>query len=162
MSLQQELGIKHSIEPLETEVNMNLWFTREQSFILHSRLFRQYNLTSTQFVILYILQDGGAPLTIRKIADRLTKSFPGTTGLIDRLEKEGLVTRERCATDRRVVYVTLTDKGQATFLELGNLLRKLHEKLFGHLTKAELKEFIWLFEKARERLIPLLAEQKDD
>jgi len=40
----------------------------------------------------------------------MVQGVPAITGLIDRLEKQELVQRERCSNDRRIVYVELTKK----------------------------------------------------
>jgi len=162
MSLQRDLGMKHPIEPSQWEVIVNLLYTREQYNIQHSRLFCLYGITPSQFLVLYALRDEGAPLTTGGIHRRAITSVPGVTGIIDHLEKDGFVTRERCVKDRRTIYIILTDKGIATLSALDKPLQKLHEKLLGHLTKAEIKEFTRLLEKAREQSTLLLAEQKDD
>src|SRR4051794_13263982 len=60
-----------------------------------SRLFREYGLTPSQYNVLRILRGEGGPLPSLEIADRLIAAVPGITGLIDRLEGLGLVTRER-------------------------------------------------------------------
>jgi DNA-binding MarR family transcriptional regulator len=149
MSLQRELKKKRPFESLEQEAILNVLRTNDQYQIRFSRLFRQYDLTPSQYNILRILRGEGSPLPILEIADRTITVVPGITGLIDRLEKEGFVVRQRCAKDRRVIYVALTEKGHKTLAELDKPLAELHEKLIGHLTKTEVKELIRLLEKAR-------------
>ena len=78
--------------------------------------------------------------------------MPGITGLIDRLERAGFVNRLRCAKDRRVIFVALTDQGTKTLADLDEPLLALHRKLMGHLSQGELKELIRLLEKVREPL----------
>lgn len=53
-------------------------------------------------------------------AELLVKSN-GTVQLVDRLARMGLAQRERSGTDRRLVQVTLTDKGNALLLRLAAL-----------------------------------------
>lgn len=156
MSLQRELKKKRSFDSLEQEVILNVLRTNDQYLIRFSRLFRPYGLTPSQYNVLRILRGEGAPLPILEIADRTITVVPGITGLIDRLEKEGFVARERCPKDRRVIYVVLTEKGRKTLVALDEPLQELHQKLVGHLTKAELKELIRLLEKARG---PLSADE---
>ena len=74
---------------------------------------------------------------------------PAMTGLLDRLEKQGLVQRERCTEDRRVVYVELTDAARELLQRMDDPVTELHKQLIGHLTQAELKELSRLLEKAR-------------
>ena len=156
MSLQRELKKRRPFESLEQEAMLNIVRTNDQHQIRFARLFRRHDLTLSQYNILRILRGEGAPLPSLEIASRTVTVVPGITGLIDRLEKSGFVVRERCAKDRRVIYVALTEKGQKTLADLDQPLQELHKNLLGHLTKDELKELIRLLEKARE---PFSAEE---
>ena len=149
MSLQRELKKKRPFESLEQEAMLNIARTNDQQVIRFARLFRQHDLTPSQYNILRILRGEGAPLPSLEIANRTVTVVPGITGLIDRLEKSGFVVRERCQKDRRVIYVALTEKGQKTLVDIDQPLQELHKKLLGHLTKDELKELSRLLEKAR-------------
>ena len=48
-----------------------------------------------------------------ELADRLLLSRSGITRLVDRLERQGLLARERCADDGRGYFAALTDAGRA-------------------------------------------------
>ena len=48
-----------------------------------------------------------------EIAERVLLSHSGLSRLIDRIEKQGLVERRVCTTDRRAFFVALTDEGRA-------------------------------------------------
>jgi DNA-binding MarR family transcriptional regulator len=85
-------------------------------------------------------------------AGRMVTVVPGITGRIDRLEKSGFVTRERCAKDRRVIYAAVTERGRKTLAALDEPLQALHRRPIGHLSKADLKALTALPEKARGSL----------
>ena len=74
---------------------------------------------------------------------------PAITGLIDRLEKQELVTRRRCEEDRRVVYVEITAQALKILAELDQPLEGLHMQLLANMNKSELTELIRLLEKSR-------------
>jgi DNA-binding MarR family transcriptional regulator len=150
--LQAELKKKQPFESPEQEAMLNIVRTHDQFQICFARLFRQYELTSSQYNILRILRGEGSPLPILEIADRMVAVVPGITGLIDRLEHAGWVRRERCEKDRRVIYVAATDKADQVLTELDGPVLDLHRKLIGHLAKNELKELVRLLEKARQSL----------
>jgi DNA-binding MarR family transcriptional regulator len=150
--LQQELKKKRPFDSPEQEAALNVLRTNDQLQIRFARLFRGYGITPSQYNVLRILRGEGKPLPILEIADRTVTVVPGITGLIDRLEQAGFVRRERCDTDRRVIYVALTDKGAATLAGLDEPVLALHEKLMGHLSRDELKELNRLLEKVREPL----------
>ena len=57
-----------------------------------------------------------------------------------------------CTEDRRVVYIQITEKALALLNRIHEPLDELHNRLIGHLTRAELKELSRLLEKARNSL----------
>jgi MarR family transcriptional regulator, 2-MHQ and catechol-resistance regulon repressor len=71
-------------------------------------------LTVTQFGVLETLHHLG-PLCSSQLAGKLLKTAGNLTLVIDNLEKQGLVRRERDPSDRRFVTITLTPKG-STFI----------------------------------------------
>jgi len=148
--LQHELKKQRPFESRRQEAALNLLRTGDQLQIRFSRLFRDYGLTPSQYNILRILRGAAEPLPILEIASRTITVVPGITGLVDRLEQAGLVRRQRCAHDRRVVYVALTSKASKILAKIDGPLMKLHERLLGHLSTAELAEFIRLLEKVRQ------------
>lgn len=78
--------------------------------------------------------------------------MPAITGLIDRLELQELVARNRATDDCRVVYIELTPKAVRVLGDLDGPVQELHRTLIGHLTASELKELSHLLEKARQRM----------
>src|SRR6516165_2628234 len=112
-------------------------------------MLREHGLTPSQYNVLRIVRGEGKPLPILEIASRTITVVPGITGLIDRLEQAGFVKRVRCETDRRVIYVALTDHGAKTLARLDEPLLALRQKLLGHLSQGELKDLIRLLEKLR-------------
>src|SRR3989440_4679234 len=52
-------------------------------------------------------------LRMHELAERVVLSRSGLTRLVDRLETEGLLTRDRCGTDRRGAYAVITEQGIA-------------------------------------------------
>jgi DNA-binding MarR family transcriptional regulator len=150
--LQHEVKKKQPFVQAEQEACLNLLRTNDQLQIRFARLFREHGLTSSQYNILRILCGEGEPLPILEIADRMVAVVPGITGLIDRLEKAGLVERRRCAEDRRIIYVALRDQGAELLAKLDEPVMQLHKRLMGHLSEVELKQLTRLLEKTREGL----------
>lgn len=149
--LQHELKKKHPFESLEQEAALNVVRTGDRLQNRFLRLFRKFGLTPSQYNILRILRGEGGPLPSLEIAERMIQVTPAITGLLDRLEGQGWVVRNRCEEDRRVVYIALTPAGAALLKKIDEPLNKLHGDLLGHLTGAELKELSRLLEKARKR-----------
>ena len=68
------------------------------------------DLTYSQFAVLEVLYHLGS-LTQGEVSQKVLKSGSNMTTVIDNLERDGLVRRERDAEDRRVIYVHLTEAG---------------------------------------------------
>ncbi len=150
--LQHELKKRRPFDSAEQEASLNLVRTCDQLQIRFTRLFREHSLTPSQYNVLRILRGEGKPLPILEIADRTVTVVPGITGLIDRLEQAGLVRRDRCPEDRRVIYVAITPQGTKLVNDLDRPVLALHKSLLGHLAPAELKELNRLLEKIRQPL----------
>jgi DNA-binding MarR family transcriptional regulator len=100
----------------------------------------------------YLLQQKKCQM--RELAKFMRLGFSSTTGLVDRLVKQGLATRERAEKDRRAVYVTIAPKGQRIFRQIINQRRRAIINLFGTLTAKERAEYLNILEK----LVGKLAE----
>ncbi len=150
--LQNELKKRKPFESPEIEAILNILRTGDRFQNRFGRLFREFGLTTSQYNVLRILRGEGKPMPSLEIASRMVQVVPAITGLIDRLEKQDLVRRERCTEDRRVVYVELTDKARDLLDQIDEPDRLLHKQLIGHLTRKELKELSRLLVKARESI----------
>lgn len=151
--LQREIKKRKPFEHPEVEAILNLLRTADLFHNRFGRLFREYGLTPSQYNVLRILRGEGKPMPSLAIADRMVQVVPAITGLIDRLEKQDLVKRERCAEDRRVVYVQLTSKGAKLLKRIDQPEVDMHKRLVGHLTKKELHELSRLLGKARQSVV---------
>ncbi len=147
--LQREVKKQRPFDSAEQEALLNVVRTGDRLQIHFTRLFRQHELTPSQYNVLRILRGEGRPMECMEIAERTVAVVPGITGLIDRLEKAGLVTRPQSQEDRRVYLVTITARGLELLAGLDEPVLALHRKLLGHLRQSELKQLIRLLEKAR-------------
>ena len=76
------------------------------------QLSRQSGLTVPQLLVMQAIAKEGSPST-STLARHIVVSQATVTRIIDRLERDGLVNRERSTKDKRVVNVRLTDAGHA-------------------------------------------------
>lgn len=76
------------------------------------------DLTGPQIHVVVVLALAGAPMPMAELAHRIAASAPTMTGIVDRLERQGLVARLRDDQDRRVVHIALTEAGQSAWLTL--------------------------------------------
>ena len=148
-TLQTELKKKQPFAVPEQEAMLNLLRTSDQADNRIGKLFRQYGLTASQYNVLRILRGEGKPLPSLEIAERMIQVVPAITGLIDRLEKQQFVVRQRCDVDRRVIRIAITDKATALLNEMDEPVEQLHRDLLGHLSANELSQLNRLLVKAR-------------
>jgi DNA-binding MarR family transcriptional regulator len=98
--------------------------------------------------------DAGAPMS--EVADRILASKSGLTRIIDKMEKAGVIRRERPGHDRRVVLVFITDEGRATLESARRVHRDgIRRHFTEHLTPAELAKLTRTLEKVRRHVRPL-------
>jgi MarR family 2-MHQ and catechol resistance regulon transcriptional repressor len=111
----------------------------------------QNNLSITEFSVLEVLFHKGQQ-TIQQIAKSILIASSSMTYVIDKLEQKGLIKRNACPDDRRVVHVTLTEDG----LKLMTILMPEHEELvdnaFNSLHPNEIENLIFLLKKVKVRL----------
>ena len=108
------------------------------------------NITPQQYNILRILRGSfPKPLSTLQIRERMLDRMSDTSRIVDRLVGKGLVKKVVCAKDRRLVDVTITEKGQ-------NLLKKLDvevndmENISKNLTDKEAETISKLLDKLRD------------
>ena len=83
-----------------------------QAVDLHSRhLTSVYSITGPQLVCLLAIAERG-PLTLSELAQAIYLRSSTVVGIVDRLEREAFVKRERGKLDRRVVFIDITEQGR--------------------------------------------------
>lgn len=73
---------------------------------------RGMGLTGPQISALKILEVVGE-LSLSELSERMSARNSTITGIVDRMERDGLVVRERSQSDRRVVRIRATERGMA-------------------------------------------------
>ena len=87
---------------------------RRVSFIVRKRgrdILVNFDITPPQFNALLTLSDHGS-LTMGELCDHLYLACSTATDLIDRMERNGLIERQRDQNDRRVIRLKITERGQ--------------------------------------------------
>ena len=100
-------------DPLTAQVLELFWMVSQAFFDNYDEAAARHDLTRQQAFILAHLLSGPKPM--RSLAEHLKCEPSNITGLVDRMEARGLVTREPNPEDRRVKNITATDLGRASF-----------------------------------------------
>ncbi|MFO7801711.1 MAG: MarR family transcriptional regulator [Desulfovermiculus sp.] len=120
-----------------------------------SMLKKHYGLTGPQSEALRTLEDDG-PMSSASLSRRLYVTPSNVTGIIDRLEKKGLVERIRKPKDRRVSLITLTEKGRTLYQSLP---ASIEGKLISGLDDMDLEQVTKLHEEIYKILDILDADK---
>jgi DNA-binding MarR family transcriptional regulator len=119
------------------------------------------DLTNDQhFTLRYMNQVGTC--TSSELAEVFDVQKSAITAIIQRLWEKGLIERTRDEKDRRVVYLTLTDKGKELYSKCEERIHNLVETFITQFDESEIQQFIHTFEKLNHILINFnkMEEQK--
>ncbi|MGY0022787.1 MarR family winged helix-turn-helix transcriptional regulator [Streptomyces sp. cg35] len=139
--------------PLEVLARLHRTFLRYNTRLTSA--IERHGLSVAGFDVLTALRRAGAPyrLTAGQLADSGLVSSAGVTLRIDRLEKDGLIVRERDAEDRRVVHSRLTDAGLATVDEVFAEHLDNERRMLTDLSPAERRQLARLLGKLERSIV---------
>jgi DNA-binding MarR family transcriptional regulator len=90
----------------------------------------------------------GGRMRMAELAEHVLLSRSGMTRLIDRLEREGMVSRSTCDKDGRGCYAGLTERGRATVTEARTThIAVVRAGFLRHFSEDEMRELATLFER---------------
>jgi DNA-binding MarR family transcriptional regulator len=148
--LQQELQQTKAIRLLEEEATLNIVRTADVLMQVLMDVLKPLALSGTQYNVLRILRGAGERgASCKEIGNRMVTRDPDITRLMDRLEKRGLLTRDRGKEDRRVVTHRLTRAGLELVNQLDRPVESAHRKALRHVKPERLRELIGLLEEVR-------------
>ena len=116
---------------------------------LDAELMREHELPLSSYeVLLFLAEAPEGRLRMSELADGVLLSRSGLTRLVDRMERDGLLQRERCEEDQRGLYAEITDKGRQMFADA----RKTHlggvrERFLDRLSPGDQRSLAVLWEK---------------
>lgn len=130
------------------KVSVNLIYTSNWLMEKNKQFFDNADITPQQFNILRILRGAGTPLSTLQIRQRMLDKMSDTSRIVDRLVKKELVKKVICSTDRRLVDVTITEKGLNLLEELDGFNHEMDASV-GNLTEEEAVILNGLLDKIR-------------
>jgi DNA-binding MarR family transcriptional regulator len=116
---------------------------------LDAELVRAHGLPLSSYEVLLFLADSPkGQMRMSELADGVLLSRSGLTRLVDRMQREGLLRRERCEDDARGWFAAITPKGRDLFTRA----RKTHldgvrERFLAHFTRDELRSLAAYWER---------------
>jgi MarR family 2-MHQ and catechol resistance regulon transcriptional repressor len=130
--IDQELRSRFESE--QHKAMLNVMFTANWFKSRMSDLFRPLGISAQQYNILRILRGAKGRMNMHSVKERMIDRAPNATRLTDKLIAKGLVERERCDEDRRVVYVRISTKGLELLAQVDKQNKAQQKELEGRLS----------------------------
>ncbi len=138
--------IKSKFANSKVKALINIKYTANWLNSKEVEFFKPYGLSPQQYNILRILRGSGEPTKVQVIKERMVERAPNATRLMDKLCDKKLIERVRCEHDRRVVYISIVNKG----LELlENIDKNIDIDFIDNLTETEADQLSDLLDKIR-------------
>jgi MarR family 2-MHQ and catechol resistance regulon transcriptional repressor len=128
-------------QALERELleEMTGWSPRDRGGVFKS--WHQHSLSLVHLNVLTALEAEGA-LSMKQLAEAMDVSDASATGIVDRMEKRGLVQRRHSTDDRRVVRVHATEAGFQVFRDMATHRRESLMTVLAELTEDEMASLL--------------------
>lgn len=149
------------LDPSACEAFLHLMQVGDEAFRFVDSNLAEHNISQGRFMVLVLLLDKTTncphPRTPAELADLSHVTRATMTGLIDTLERDGLVKREADLADRRQMSVTLTGKGRALLEAILPKHFKRMAELMTPLSEPERKSLVQLLGKIMQQASTLAA-----
>ncbi len=132
------------------EAMLNVMVTHSWITSALAETMAEQDLTLAQYNVLRILRGAHPePVPCSYIGSRLIDRTPDVTRLLDRLQRVGLIERQRAEHDRRVVEVGITQKGLERLDRLQEPIENVTTRLLGGLAEEDQRHLSSLLERLR-------------
>jgi MarR family transcriptional regulator for hemolysin len=120
--------------------------------LLIDKQLKHLGIGQAGWMTIAMIAKSGAPMSQRALADLVGVEGPSMVSMLDRLEREGLVTRAPCPTDRRVKLVHLTEAGTTLYQQVREQAQAVRTALLGDIDPDQLEAATELLELLRARI----------
>jgi DNA-binding MarR family transcriptional regulator len=98
------------------------------------------DISSAQFIILATLAQADTPKSASDLCRGISYDAGAMTRMIDRLEVKGLIRRNRCSDDRRMVYLELTEEGRRAYPRMREISMGVVNRFLRGFTQTEARQ----------------------
>jgi DNA-binding MarR family transcriptional regulator len=124
--------------------------------------FHAGSLSIVHLNLLMLLRFNG-PLTMSRLAELLDVSVASATGIVDRMEKKGVIERRRNDHDRRVVEVHVSEQGQQVFTAMQAERQGHMTRMLSYVSDKDLRSLLTglrAVREARDKWMTNIGEQE--
>lgn len=147
--------MKDSVIDLADGIRFKAWVlmdqTRHAMDKSREKELRQYNMTPAQAAALYIIDTSGRKTTPSTISQWHLRETSSMSGLLARMEKEGLILRTRDLRRKNQVRISITRKGRRAYRK--SLARESIKNIMSCLSDEECQQFTSLLLKLRDKAL---------
>lgn len=148
MSIDKDIK-QRSFKSEHQKAIVNLIFTYNWTTEQLKQIFDKEGLTMQQFNILRILRGSENPISTLQIRERMLDKMSDTSRIVDRLIIKGLAKKITCKADKRLVDVSITEKGKKVLQKI-DLQEDEIQKIVQALSEKEAKTLNKLLDKVRK------------
>ena len=120
--------------------------------LLIDKQLKHLGIGQAGWMTIAMIAKSGEPMSQRALADLVGVEGPSMVSMLDRLEREGLVTRAPSPTDRRVKLVHLTEAGTTLYQQVREQANAVRTALLGDIAPDKLAAATELLELLRARI----------
>lgn len=145
------MAIPSDIKPEVDAILEAIVYLSTESRRITKELARRADLTGPQLTVLKMLE-GLGDLSLSDLSERIRAQNSTVTGIIDRMEREGLVVRTRSTEDRRVVRIKLTEKGARIARDIAVEPMEIFRSALENLSPGEMRDLLKILTKIARRV----------
>jgi DNA-binding MarR family transcriptional regulator len=134
-----------------TEAVMNTVRTADMLFANINRLLRPLGVSAAGGLALGLLRDLG-PLTPSEMGERLIVTRATVTGVVDSLERRGLVERHAHPDDRRSSIIEITEEGRGILQQVRTIVHRQERQWLSVMSEDELRHYIGQLQRIQQAL----------
>jgi DNA-binding MarR family transcriptional regulator len=145
------LPVPPDIKPEIDAILEAIVYLSTESRRITKELARRADLTGPQLTVLKMLE-GLGDLSLSDLSERIRAQNSTVTGIIDRMEREGLVARARSTEDRRVVHIKLTERGAKIASQIAVEPMEIFRTALESLSPGEMRDLLKILTKIARRV----------
>ncbi|AIR91055.1 homoprotocatechuate degradation operon regulator HpaR [Pseudomonas cremoricolorata] len=130
-------------------LTLTLLQAREATMAFFRPALNAHDLTEQQWRVIRILRQQGE-LESHQLAELACILKPSMSGVLKRLERDGIVARRKSPEDQRRVFINLTVKGQQAFLAMSEEMGRNYDKILAQFGEDKLQQLMQLLEEMKK------------
>ena len=111
----------------------------------------EFDITAAQFSVIIQIYLSVQPITAAEIAERLGSDRPTISGIINRLEKKGIILKAYNPEDKRSSYLEIKEEAKELVHKIKTISDEVTTELFSIYSKEDARELTAMLSKLIER-----------